>query len=790
MTAASSAQARAPGPWLLLSSTTFVSCLLLGYLIPRAHPARLWNVRIDHQQSVVKAREISAALGVDISTWEPTATGAADSKRAYFSELHPGDAASRRFTGMVPRLLFAQPGKKDRVVVRLSSAGDVNAWERRTDKKSVARPSAGVPADARKIAGNALRLFTGSDAGAFQPVTDAAPSSGNLLFAWERGGLLTQRFEATVDNDRLVKAELKPVYNRDFDEAFNSRKTYVNWLDGASGILIYIAGTVFAAGLYIYWAVRRGVKQRFVFAIAAVGVGANLASWFNWGRFDETTNITIGDNPASVWVAGLLLFAFLILFYIVLAGAADAVGLSAKMATFRSVLSPAIFNRRAGISALAGFLCGPLLTLLPLWVSSWHLFGSQLTGDYSPELIFSQHPSLEAIDAPISPAVLGLFGIGFGFFTRYVRMPALRFAVLLILGTMLWGSLATPSETSMAPYLIKGLLLYLIYRALFLRFDILAALSAAYSAHIIWTASAMLLQPARTLHVSGLTALTFLASLTVCAALVAWRGRELAIGDSAAAQVHATSQRESLMAEFSIAHRVQQQMLPETPPAIPGCTIAASCQPAREVGGDLFDFLKLPDGRWTIGVGDVSGKGVPAALYMTLTKGLLAATTADSSDLLDIIANVNGHIHSVAERKMFVTMALGAFDPETRSFDHVRAGHNPIVWRRPSENITKLLTVPGIGLGMASDRLFRRATELERIQLQQGDLLAFYSDGLTEAMNSVQEQFGEERLMHAIEEADGLDAGAVRESVLLKVRTFLAGIPAQDDMTLVVLRVN
>jgi len=105
-------------------------------------------------------------------------------------------------------------------------------------------------------------------------------------------------------------------------------------------------------------------------------------------------------------------------------------------------------------------------------------------------------------------------------------------------------------------------------------------------------------------------------------------------------------------------------------------------------------------------------------------------------------------------------------------------------------NCTSLLNVPGIGLGMASGRLFRRTTELERVQLSQGDLLVFYSDGLTEAMNSGQEQFGEERLMRAVEEADGLDAGGIRESILSKVKTFLNGIPAQDDMTLVVLRVN
>lgn len=777
----------APGSWLLIG-VAIVGCALLAYFIPRAHPAASWNVRIDRQQSIVKAREISAALGVDTSTWQATVSGGSDDKRGYFARHHPAQEATRRFTPLYPTVTIADARTRDRVIVQLSTAGDVNEWERKGASKSTTS-SGDVSAQARNVAENALKRLAGSTA-AFRLVTDAAPANGNLLFAWERAGAPAERFEATVDGINLIKAELQPVYNRAIDEAFQLRKRYVTWIVQATGLLIVFAGTVFAAGVYIYWAVRRTVKYRFVFALTAVAVAGSIISWFNWSRFSDSTNVTFGDSPAAQWVSAAFFFVFVTLFYIALCGAADAVGPSTKMATLRSVFSTSIFNRRAGVSVLAGLLCGPILMALSLMISSWHLMGSEQTGDYSAELIYSLYPAVEAIDSVISPAILALFGIGAGFLVRYVRKPALALTVLFVVGALLWAFLATPSETSVLAYLIKGALLFLVYRAVFLRFDLLAALMAAYSARVVWSASAMLLQPARSLHVSGMAALGFLAGLSVCAAAVAWRGRELAAGDSVGEQIGATSQRESLMAEFSIAHRVQQHMLPDKPPEIPGCTVAASCQPARDVGGDLFEFIKLPDGRWTIGVGDVSGKGVPAALYMTLTKGLLAATTEDSSDLLDIVANVNGHIYSVAGRKIFVTLALGAFDPQTRSFDHVRAGHNPIVWRRASENVTALLNARGIGLGMAGDRLFRRSTELDRIRLSQGDLLAFYSDGLTEAMNSDNEQFGEDRLMRAVEDTDGLDASGVRECVLSKVRTFLDGIPPQDDMTLVVLRVN
>lgn len=771
----------------LLISAAIAGCALLAYALPRAHPAAHWNVRIDRAQSIIKAREITSALGVDTSRWEVIPYGETDGKRGFVSLRYPGEDAARRFTPVFPRVAFAAPVKPERVLVRLSGAGEVNFWEHGGYKKSGATEA---PV-ARAVAESVLKRFVGPAAGTFRLVTDGAPSNGGLLFAWEHSGRIGQRFETTVDGHSVVKAELKPVYNTQIDQAFRARRQYVDWIDIAVAIVLYAIGTVLAGVIYVYWAVRRGVRHRFVFALAGMAVTGSIISWLNWGRFDERSNITIGDSPVSTLAGALMLLVMLILFYLVLCGATDAVSIGTKLVTLRSIFSRFAFNRRTGISIVAGLLCGPLFAAIPLWISSWHLAGSQPTGDNNAELNYSIYPALQAVSNLVHPAFLGLFGIAVPLASRYFRKPAVSFTVLAIVGTLLIASITTPTEGSWVPYLVDGAILFAAYRLLFTRLDLLAVLAAAYSSGVIWNAGALLLQPARSLHVSGITALYILAALVVCAGLVVWRGRELEIVSSSAMDpVLATSQRESLMTEFSIAHRVQQRMLPENPPDIPGCSIAASCHPAREVGGDLFDFLKLPDGRWTISVGDVSGKGVPASLYMTLTKGLLIATTQDSSDVLDIIAHVNGHIHAVTERKTFVTMALGAFDPETRGFDHVRAGHNPIVWRRPSENITKLLNAPGIGLGMVSDKLFRRAMRLDRLQLAEGDLLVFYSDGLTEAMNSEQEQFGEERLMCVVEEADGMDATEVREAILARVKSFLNGIPAQDDMTLVVLRVN
>jgi sigma-B regulation protein RsbU (phosphoserine phosphatase) len=281
--------------------------------------------------------------------------------------------------------------------------------------------------------------------------------------------------------------------------------------------------------------------------------------------------------------------------------------------------------------------------------------------------------------------------------------------------------------------------------------------------------------------------------LLIAAAWCYRRGQPVAVGDPLVSHPMLTgfrAEREKLLAEFSVARRAQQDMLPQSPPEIPGYSVAASCTPSLEVGGDLYDFLKLQDGRIGIGVADVSGKGVPAALYMTLTKGLLSAVTKNNSHIGPVVEEVNKHLHGVTRKKVFVTMALGFLDPETKIMQCVRAGHNPMVWRQKALNLTTLVAPGGLGLGITASRVFGTQLKVEEMQLSDGDAVVFYSDGVTEAMNRSLEQFGEQRLMDAVDRTDSMDAAAARDSILDEVRGFLDGVHPQDDMTLVVLRVG
>lgn len=248
------------------------------------------------------------------------------------------------------------------------------------------------------------------------------------------------------------------------------------------------------------------------------------------------------------------------------------------------------------------------------------------------------------------------------------------------------------------------------------------------------------------------------------------------------------AERERLKAHFEVARRAQESLLPPTPPTIAGFEIAATCLPSREVGGDLYDFIKLPDGRVVLVVADVSGKGVSAALYMSLTKGLLTSLTGRLADAGEILRAINQQLYAVCRRRVFVTMFLAILDPKNGELTFARAGHNPALHFAAHLGRTFLLESRGIGLGLSPGRIFAPLLAVRRLELGPGDLLVLYSDGITEAMNREKEEYGLDRLRAVVEKSTHLGAGAIRDAILGDVTSFLNADTPQDDQTLVVLK--
>jgi serine phosphatase RsbU (regulator of sigma subunit) len=267
--------------------------------------------------------------------------------------------------------------------------------------------------------------------------------------------------------------------------------------------------------------------------------------------------------------------------------------------------------------------------------------------------------------------------------------------------------------------------------------------------------------------------LDLLVSLASAAAL---RVRNVELAEEAAA-------RKVLEHELSIAHDLQMSMLPRDLPARPEIAVAARLQPARSIGGDLYDFV-LEGGRLWFIVADVAGKSIAAALYMAVAKTLFRATATGDATVADVATRMNRELARENERMTFVTAIVGALDLATGLLTLVDAGHNPIVLISPSGALSSPALDKHMAFGIVDNLTYREAS----IQLERETTMVLYTDGATDARNAAGEQFGIERLDRAFKDAARKMPDEIVSHIAKAVERFEAGAPPEDDLTLLVLR--
>jgi len=248
------------------------------------------------------------------------------------------------------------------------------------------------------------------------------------------------------------------------------------------------------------------------------------------------------------------------------------------------------------------------------------------------------------------------------------------------------------------------------------------------------------------------------------------------------------AQREIIQRELEIAREVQQRLFPQTCPRIPGLSYYGTCRPAREVGGDYYDFLELPERGLGLAIGDVSGKGVPAALLMaSLQAALRGQTLAASASIHCIVENLNRLIYAATPANRYATFFYGQYEPVSRRLVYVNAGHNAPILLRPNQGATECIRLeaggPPVGL------LPQATYQSGELDLYPGDLLIIFTDGVSESMNSAEEEWGEDRLIQSLNQVGHCCPAALVEAVFKAADAFAAGAPQHDDMTLVVFRV-
>ncbi len=247
----------------------------------------------------------------------------------------------------------------------------------------------------------------------------------------------------------------------------------------------------------------------------------------------------------------------------------------------------------------------------------------------------------------------------------------------------------------------------------------------------------------------------------------------------------ARSDDEPLLQEIAVAHTVQRKLFPRVKPALRTLDYSGQCIQARTVGGDYYDFLNMGPGRVGFVLADVAGKGVAAALLMANLQGSIHNRGIDARDLPSLLVSVNDHLFNHTDADRYATLFFGCYDDNARSLAYVNCGHSPPLLLRSNGAVDRL-TATATVLGLFGNW----ECSMAETHMEPGDVLSIFTDGITETTATNGEEFGEERLLRALENSRELKAEAILSHVEKAVEEFRSSDHLQDDLTLVVARAH
>lgn len=776
--------------WLIATLLASLSVAALGPLIDNFDLSHMWRLQLNREGAIRAARQLAQQHGVDTQGWSALCRASFAVPRAYLERAqdrppHP------LFTPAQYDVLLMRPDRRRWVRLGMNAQGRPLSFQQEFAAGERLVPQRVAPSDL-------LALYAGAYQRSFQPENEGVEQSGNRIDSWVWGSAsqfeASARLEMVDERGTLRSAKLELRLPADFTERFRAGADRQKTILATVGIIIISLAFTVAFPLFFRGLVRRWFPSRLLAPLYLCF--AALAVLDLIYRVPQGASFLAAETFSSVWtriqgnLLGLLVAAAAPM---VLFGAGRSLASESDLLrwfSFEALLSRQFWLRPVGQALVGGVLCGCALAVTP--------FVALLAGTMpAPNLIdvraaVSSTPGLAALANTQLYEVVFLMILLWPLRNWWSRRWV-GWLIYVLAGAVAVCFVRDLYDHWLGHDLLAALAITIGFALVYHAFDLLAVLVAQAVMGSVTLAVALSFQPAG-MRVDALGVMALPLGLLAVGGLLAWRGRSVDVPAEVARQraelKEAGSDRDRLRGEFSVARKAQLGMLPEVPERIGGTLLAASCHPAREVGGDLYDFFECPDGRYAICVADVSGKGVPASLYMALTKGVMAAASVEGTPIPKLLATLNRHLLEFGKRKMFVTMALGYYDAATRTLEHARAGHNPVLVWNAKQSEASFLKPGGVGLGLAGARSFERTLRVETVTLEPDDLVVFYSDGIVEAMNTASDQFGEERLLEAVRDSAALSAAAVEQEISRRVRLFAGAAPVHDDQTLFVLRVG
>lgn len=250
--------------------------------------------------------------------------------------------------------------------------------------------------------------------------------------------------------------------------------------------------------------------------------------------------------------------------------------------------------------------------------------------------------------------------------------------------------------------------------------------------------------------------------------------------------IHAEAQeKRKLEDELHTAREVQRVLLPQEDPVVPGYRIAGTNIPARIISGDYYDYIDLNEGRFGVAIADVSGKGVPAGLLMAMCRSALRSVARNDPSPSAALGSVNRQLFPDIREDMFISMAYAILEGDGGRVVMSRAGHDPALLYRKADGSVTAIKSPGLAVGIDEGDVFERVTKDHVLEMHAGDCLLFHTDGVREAMDTSEEEFGLDRMTRAFAEGAMYGASSAIDSVQRALRSFAGTAPQMDDITLI-----
>ena len=768
--------------------------LSLWTLMPR-HDAALGDGQpaLGREEAIRRAVEWARGHGVETGGWRFATVMEMDPVVTRVRRQHPGSAAAGAFTPMRIRVLaFHSTG--DAVEVTMTASGRPLSF---LDRRQTVAGERGADAPEEELA-----RLAGAEAAQFRRTADNVRTLEGSRSAWERPDPVLQgalaRIVVVTRNGRVVNSRHEFAAARDAagEPAAGAPRMRAAWA------LMSLGGAA-AIGVLILWTLFVTLQRRtdpFGFAIRFLWIpAAAVATTFVSGNYQNDALLRsfedglVGDSRLvfGVTVAVLVLLGL----FLILAAAYAAVPLPQLRlwAAAEQLVRGEWRNRQAAEQIWTGITGGVLIGAAPYWIAA---------AAGAPRVRFLEGTNLLMAPAPALEALEGLvFGwevylvvlFLYPWLSARVKRRWASVAVALAAGAVVAALPRAAFPPGHPANLAAGALMTSGYLLVYRYGGMLGAWLAPLGMYGAVQGVRLARLPAPSLETAGWQMLALVFGFAVAALGASFllpeadtRAAEAKMAEAASALPR--SQREKLRAEFEVARRAQRNLLPAAPPQIAGFEMEAACHPAREVGGDLYDCLPCPQGRWMLCVADVSGKGLGAALHMTLLKGMLASAAHHAPPPGALAARLNQGVADAGRGRMFTTISLLMLDPRARRAEHVRAGHNPpLLWRAASGEC-EWRRPRGIGLGLTTGPAFEANLETETIEFGAGDTLVLYSDGVTEDMNAEGEQFGEQRLEALVRAHAGEGPRRLVNAIMEEARRFRGQEDLHDDWTLLALR--